>query len=631
MKNNKYIQEVDSFRALAVIFVVVFHAFPTLLPGGFIGVDIFFVISGYVVSRAYFFSLLNKQISFVDFFSARLRRLAPAAIVMLFIVSIFAVIFLYPDQLLLYSESLLAQVVYVQNFIFWAEGDYFNGALSKPLLHTWSLAIEEQFYFSFIILIVFFRSRYKVFIAAAIVLVFLLSLLLGFMIENRSPKTVFYMLPTRMWEFMLGAFGWYFVFKFFRMGQIKAQRISIIILPLLVILMIVSAAFFNEEAGFPGAQSILACLSIAISLILTDIYSGHRYLAWLRIRPIVYVGKVSYGFYLWHWPVLVFYFYSTGIVATPLAAILLMAFSFLLAAISYKYLEAPIRLSNLLLSSKNGIIALTIPCVIFITFGIVVNFTNGMVNRYPVEIRPYLIAAQKQSESRCEKIYLLMNPTAQFCPLTSGSDYNAVLILGDSHANAVKTTIKSLGENLDRTIYLTVRNCDLGEFGSREFCSLDTLNSILKQSKELGVNNILAISYWDLNEVSPTSLSNNVSEIIKKGFDVTIMRRVPDDDSYDPKLRAIKYIEGFGLDRAGIASGKYRESNSSIDNALDSLAGKYKDHKVSIISPGDVLCPSSRCIYEVNGSPIYSDSNHLTPDGAALLAPLFRRYFETLH
>jgi peptidoglycan/LPS O-acetylase OafA/YrhL len=160
---SRYIGEIDTLRALAVLLVVLFHAYPTVVPGGYIGVDVFFVISGFVIARAYLPDLLARRTSLGSFWAARFRRLSPALLLMLAVVTVLALIFVQPDKLLLYGKSLLAQPLYIQNFVFWNEGDYFQSAQTKPLLHTWSLAVEEQFYLLFGLAVLIFRFAPRLF------------------------------------------------------------------------------------------------------------------------------------------------------------------------------------------------------------------------------------------------------------------------------------------------------------------------------------------------------------------------------------------------------------------------------------------------------------------------------------
>ena len=198
-----HVDEIDGMRAIAVAAVLAFHAFPGLVPGGYIGVDIFFVISGFIITRIYYDKLITKRTSLSEFYARRIRRLMPVYLFVILFSTIGAYFVLDPPLLKNYSESLAAQVVYLQNFAFWVQGSYFAVPLSKPLLHTWSLAVEEQFYLIYAIPVLLARWWPK----AALVLILLiasLSYAVGDVLAVVSPKTNFFLLPARIWEFALG-------------------------------------------------------------------------------------------------------------------------------------------------------------------------------------------------------------------------------------------------------------------------------------------------------------------------------------------------------------------------------------------------------------------------------------------
>ena len=290
-----YIPEIDTLRAVAVGLVVMFHAFPALVPGGYIGVDIFFVISGFVISRSYLEPLLSRKTTLRAFYAARFRRLAPALFVVLLLTTIAAYFLVLPSEMQLYAKSLIAQPFYLQNFVFWNEGDYFQAASTKPLLHTWSLAVEEQFYILFGLAILILKPAPRLFLPI-LLLAAIGSIFLGVILEPISPKTAFFMLPTRVWQLALGVFAYVIAA---RIGQRNGTWIDAIALFGLMI-SVAMGFLFSENAPYPGPHAYIACLATALSLICFDV--GPNKLAVLRLAPIRYLGRISYGFYLWHWP-----------------------------------------------------------------------------------------------------------------------------------------------------------------------------------------------------------------------------------------------------------------------------------------------------------------------------------------
>lgn len=620
---HRYITEIDSLRALAVVLVVVFHAYPAFLTGGFIGVDVFFVVSGFVISRAYLLPLIAGEKTLRDFYIARFRRLAPALAVVLALTSVAAVIVLLPDRLVAYSWSLLAQPLYLQNFVFWFEGDYFNSALTKPLLHTWSLAVEEQFYILWAVLILFLRRYPKALIWILIVGV-ILSVAAGLVIEPRSPKSTFYHLPTRIWEFAFGILAYMLSRRFGEritaLGDWGAAPVA-----LAVAAIIVSAVIYPEGAAFPGPQALIACSATAVVLALTEPLTGHSTLAWMRLAPVVYVGRISYGFYLWHWPPLAIYYLAQGHAARPLMASGLMLVAFLVAVASFHLVEEPIRRKRRLPSSKVllrfvGASSLLTACV-----ALTGVFSNGLIQRYPTELQPFLAAPTESGTNRCSKVFLALNPGAQFCPLyqVGGTDTGAILILGDSHADMLKEMIVASGQAAGRDVYLTTRNCDLGRYGSFPFCSASVHQSLISEARAQGMTEVIAISSWEVNLFDVTSMSTDIRALTDAGFVVRVMRRVPIDDSYDPRLRADNALAGEPLDLSGISRAAHVADTAEIDRIIDQSVAEFPADQVSVLSPAEYLCPADDCLYQRDGIPFYGDSTHLTLTGARELRPMF--------
>ena len=256
---KSYIRGIDGLRAIAVVAVILFHAFPTSLRGGFIGVDIFFVISGFIITTTYFSDLRESRVSLGTFFLKRVRRLAPIYLVVLLVTTIASYGVLIPIHLKHFAESLVAQPVYLQNIVFWHHGDYFEQALSKPLLHTWSLAVEEQFYLAYALLILIVRRAPRLSIPLLVAAV-LGSLGLGYVLATVSPKTAFYWLPTRVWEMAIGVLAARVTAKTLRPSWRHALYPGLA-------LMMWAIVGFDERARFPGPQSIAACAGTALALL----------------------------------------------------------------------------------------------------------------------------------------------------------------------------------------------------------------------------------------------------------------------------------------------------------------------------------------------------------------------------
>ena len=200
----KYRPDIDGLRAVAVLSVLAFHMGITRIRGGYVGVDVFFVISGYLISSIVFHEIATSRYSIVGFYERRIRRIFPALFAMLGVFSVFAAIYLLPAELVNYSKSMLASTASGSNFYFWQHSGYFDAPLSQPLLHTWSLAVEEQFYISFPIFLVLVRRFFPQRLRASVVVLFLMSFLACVVVVGRNQSTAFYMPYTRAWELLLG-------------------------------------------------------------------------------------------------------------------------------------------------------------------------------------------------------------------------------------------------------------------------------------------------------------------------------------------------------------------------------------------------------------------------------------------
>lgn len=619
---KSHIAEIDTLRATAVLLVLIFHAFPSALPGGFIGVDVFFTVSGFVISRSYLYPLVRREISLSDFYLARFRRLAPAALLVLLVTTLIASSIVLPDHLVNFANSLMAQPAYLQNLVFWVEGDYFSGALTKPLLHTWSLAVEEQFYILWALLILFLR-RYPALILVTTLAGGMLSLGLGYLLEPRSPKTVFYLLPTRIWEFAIGIMAYLWVAK---RGKIPGPLPAVAISSSLATIILV-ALTLDEKSPFPGTQSMLACLATGVALyFMARIESSTRF---LTLGPVRYIGKISYGLYLWHWPPLAIFFLATGRPADTSEAALLLLLAFAAAVASFHWLEQPVRRGTTFRTARKVYSMVGIGCVATAAAGATIVGTNGFLSRYPKELQPLLAAPHERGQFRCGQAFVMLNPTAEMCPLTNSASAGGVLVLGDSHADVLKEMLGRVGDSLNTPVYLTTRNCDLGRYGSYGFCSDSILRTIMAQAQAKGIRDVLAISYWETDKFDENSLSEDLSIISGSGLRTHLMQVVPNHSSYDPKTRASSALTGKGLKLDGISRDQYLSLTTREREIFQAAKLAFPD-QFFILDPSSHLCPEGRCLWNTDGVPNYLDSNHLTFTGTELLAPMFRDLFHKI-
>ncbi len=619
---RRYIDEIDALRALAVLLVVLFHAYPDSVPGGFIGVDVFFVISGFVIARAYLPDLLARRITLGAFWAARFRRLSPALLLMLAVVTVAALWIIHPDKLIKYSETLLAQPFYLQNFVFWEEGDYFADALTRPLLHTWSLAVEEQFYLFIGLAVLVFRFAPRLFLPV-LALVSMASLIAAIYIAPQSPKTVFYMLPTRLWQLSLGIFAAYAAQSIGRRGAGLNHAIVAICFGVIA----VNGFAFSEASPFPGPHAFLTCGATAVALIALDAQT--RSFSPLMFAPLRYVGRISYGFYLWHWPPISLWFLATQSKPTPLVATLLMVLAFGMAATSYHLVERPIRERRALptIVALRRFVLGGMAMVVLVSVTIV--GTNGALPLYPKEMRPFFLAAKERGPFRCPISFRLRDPEAELCPLTEDRGELGILVLGDSHADMLDEMLADIADTLDQPIFLTVRNCDYGYFGQSSFCSDQILTEVIETAKRSGISTVLAISLWP-EDLSYDALVEETALLVDADLRLVIMESVPSDPSLNPIRRARTALEtGTAPSLVGLPVEVYQEQTLSQRAAFAALAERFPDH-VMVLSPQPYFCDDDACRFHTDGLPNYRDRSHLTRAGRENLRPMFRDLFEHL-
>jgi peptidoglycan/LPS O-acetylase OafA/YrhL len=333
IKPASYLKHIDGLRAIAVLSIVLFHFDVNLLNGGYVGVDIFFVISGFLITSHISTEIKNNTFRFSDFYGRRVRRLLPALIVTLAGCLIAGYLILPPAHFAAQGLNTVQAILSIANIGFWLDSGYFSAdALLKPLLHTWSLSVEEQFYLFWPgFLLIMWRLRL---LRVAIAITAIISLISAEYWLQRDASAVFFLTPFRVFEFCVGAFLYWINDK-------KASKTVLNIVATLGLTLIVSAIlFYTEQTRFPGAAALLPCLGTALL-----IYAGaHSYVGkLLTFSPLVYIGLISYSLYLVHWPIVVFYKYLHLPTLQAREQILLLAGSIVLASIMYHFVETPFR------------------------------------------------------------------------------------------------------------------------------------------------------------------------------------------------------------------------------------------------------------------------------------------------
>lgn len=376
----KYRAEIDGLRALAVVPVMLFHAGFDSFSGGYVGVDIFFVISGYLITTILINELQAGSFSLVNFYERRARRILPALFFVMACCLPFAWLLLMPRDLQDFAQSIVAVVVFASNFLFWGESGYFDTTSElKPLLHTWSLAVEEQYYIFFPLLLLGLWRFGRKAVLAIISLIFIASLIASQVWVHTDQPTAFYLLPARAWELLIGGFA-----AFYLQGQSRElSRPWNEGLSIAGILMIIgSVVLYEHHTPFPGITAIPPTLGTVLIILFAakDTWTTRI----LSLKPLVGIGLISYSAYLWHQPLFAFYRYQSLEEPSAIAMMVLLLLTFPLAWFSWKFVEAPFRNKKKL--TRGPIFAYSgLAMAAFFGIGVLGHMADGFPNRSSVK------------------------------------------------------------------------------------------------------------------------------------------------------------------------------------------------------------------------------------------------------
>ncbi len=425
------IAQIDGLRGIAVLAVVLYHFFPAL-GGGFVGVDIFFVVSGFLIGGILWRELRDRgTIDYRSFLVRRIRRLAPAYFAMTAVSALVAYMVLLPYEFREFGKSLIASVVYLSNVQFFREAGYFDiGSESKVLLHTWSLSVEEQFYLVLPALLLVLRKRGHLLVGVLAVL-FTASLIACVVTTPVSATATFFLFPFRAWELILGvliAIAW----TELGMSGRNGAWVSWLGLALLS----ASIAVTRPADPFPGLLALLPTVGTALIILnINDRNSVNRLLAW---QPLVYVGLISYSLYLWHWPVLTLSSYYRDGFAGPTESSFWLALSFAIATASWRFIETPVRTARSL-PPLPLVAGSAFASAALLTAGALVYLGNGLPDRFGPQTRMHILASADfiQDWRRCSVQEAGALAGVEVCHIGVDGE-PTFLVWGDSHVRAIK-------------------------------------------------------------------------------------------------------------------------------------------------------------------------------------------------
>jgi|JI10StandDraft_1071094.scaffolds.fasta_scaffold197046_1 peptidoglycan/LPS O-acetylase OafA/YrhL len=443
-----YRREIDGLRALAVLPVILFHAGFETFSGGFVGVDVFFVISGYLITTIILAELEQDKFSIVNFYERRARRILPALFLVMLVCIPFAWFWLLPSDMKDFSQSLVAVSFFASNILFWRESGYFDTAAElKPLLHTWSLAVEEQYYVLFPLFLMVFWRLGKRWILVMLGLVFVASLAVAEWGAYAKPAAAFYLLPTRGWELLIGAFAAFYLSKANRKEFSKAVGE---VCGWFGVALIMYAVFaFSKATPFPGLYALVPTLgTVLVILFATQQTTVGKFVG---NKAFVGVGLISYSAYLWHQPLFAFARHRSISEPSHIVFLVLSVLALVLAYFSWRYVEAPFR-NKSVTKRKTIFLFAFFGTLLFLCFGLVGNNSAGFKFRFS-EIK---LPSQWSPPIKCHgavAISVYENSLTECLGKKSNGVSGDIYLLGDSHAAQISFPLKIVAKERNRDFH----------------------------------------------------------------------------------------------------------------------------------------------------------------------------------
>lgn len=639
---ESYRAEIDGLRGVAVLAVIGFHAFPDYFPGGFVGVDVFFVISGFLISSIITRQLRRSTFTFSQFYARRIRRIFPALILVSTACLLFGAFALLPDEFEELGKHVASAASFVSNFTLWRESGYFDQAAElKPLLHLWSLGVEEQFYLLWPLLLLLLWKKQPQRVATNVLLLTLASFALALGIGQEYSTASFYLPFSRAWELGLGCLlavirespeptkHWFD--KNIGLGSRFPSLASYAqsALPLAGIGLIAAAIFlFDRDTAFPGWAALIPTLG-AMCVI------SAREDSWLQRRvmasaALVFIGLISYPLYLWHWPILSFAVILQSGTPTVGARVIAVLLSAALAWLTFRYFERPIRACR----SIRVIIVLVAGLWILGIVGLAMYSAQGLPNRFDFDVRT--IRPGPRSNSLCVRNFP-ERAGFNYCKSTSSEPPSAVF-LGDSRTQAVYDGVVDLvGAHESLTLLARggcppLLNVDL-HFVKEQGC-IDVWNTFVKYIADVKPSVVVLVGGGaDLLDDSGAALETNRFENREEAFEHGLRELLVALQRTSRVIYVLEFPQFHSTPNCFLRRIKLPGSQCSPTMSRNDVEARMAPHNrivraiqselldLDVVDSIDVLCDATRCSQKVqSGEIIYRDQLHLSPAGGRYFA-----------
>lgn len=626
-----YQPEVDGLRAVAVLSVVAFHALPGSVPGGFLGVDIFFVISGYLITNIIWRDLESKRFDLVTFYHRRIRRIMPALCVVLLATTVGVCLLGFSRDIANFGWSLAAAATSLANVLFWREAGYFEAASeTKPLLHTWSLGVEEQFYLAYPLVLGLIHRLWPRRRRVVFVLLLVSSLLLALWASVTRPSAAFYLAPFRAWELMLGG-----ALCIASVPPIRT-RWTREALATIGWVLLAPPLWWRNDFPFPVPGALPVCLGAA--LLIHASRSGKTLSsALLASRPLVFIGLVSYSLYLWHWPLLAGAHYLSVRPIGGAVSLSCVVVSFLLAVPSWRFVERPFRSPRPEGQFRHS--------TVFVVAGLAICAlcaAGGVLAHWPPA--PHGERAEQLAFPEPPKRLDEIDGAEGDEP---GGPEPRTAVWGDSHAAALMPAIEAAAARHGQTVrrftwggappVVGLRRTNQHKARGNSYAFHEKALRTIESS--LSIDTVIIAAFWKpyTSSVELGEGSNRLTEeaAFRVGLETTLARLLNADKrvvlvgpipTFDvPVPRALGLLAAYGEDPGSfvLPAVTFELDQHRVFGCLDAQHGRG----VLRLNPHEALRRGDSFIAINDGRPLYIDTNHLSLAGAALVSPLFDQVF----
>ncbi|HTO07950.1 MAG TPA: acyltransferase family protein [Myxococcota bacterium] len=648
-----YRRDIDGLRAVAVLSVAFYHARLPGFGGGFVGVDVFFVISGYLITQILLAEIERGAFSVLAFYERRVRRIFPALFAVLLAVLAAGCVLLLPDDLVALAKSTLATVLFAANFHFLAEAGYFAApSWSKPLLHTWSLAVEEQFYIVFPGLLLFARRRLGGRYIAATLITVLVSFAVCVVGTNNFRDADFFLAPTRAWELGLGS-----LLALGALAPLRARAAREALAAAGLLAIAYAVASYSDDTKFPGVSALAPCLGA--TAILWAGGAGESMVGrLLSTGPAVFVGLISYSLYLWHWPLLVYASYVPARALTPPEACVVLAVSVAVAAASWRFVERPFRGARSRIGRQSlfrGALGVSLATA---AAALALAATHGLPGRVDETVRA-LVATKDERDGLlawCNFHRSTHGPELWARELGDPAAPDASFVVwGDSHACMFAEAIDSLARKAGRRGHLAAGGGCPPFVLDRKVVRANTCATANDRVLEAlradpGLADVIMAGRWalyfegrgfgqervraplemiganatqDRAELLGGMLEHTAAFLAKSGHRVWVIGPVPEVGLEVPLVLARARMLGRSVDPAPALT----EFEARQHEVLAILARLRESPGVHVVLPHERLCGERLCDVVRDGAALYWDDDHLSRAGVGLVEPLFEPIF----